>query len=211
MSALPALPVTFAGAALVAAGAAVAGFGPRRLLDDLGAPRRLAGGATAAALVMGLGVYAIGIAAGTPALGCALGVLAAILVVVFVVDLRTLTIPDLSVMMVATLAVIGPLRSDLTTLVFGALAGAGLLWAVRWGFLRWRGVEGLGLGDVKLMGALGALAGPQLVLWIVVIGAGLGVAWAAVRRGRLEDGMIPFGAAAAGPAFALIGWDRLTG
>jgi leader peptidase (prepilin peptidase)/N-methyltransferase len=200
-----------AGGALVAAGAAVAGLGPRRLLAELEAPSRLAGSITAAALVMGLGVYAVGLAAGEPAIGCALGILAATLVVVFVVDLRTLTIPDLSVLMIASLALIGPIRSGAADLLLGAAAGAGLLWAVRWGFRRLRGVEALGLGDVKLMGAVGALAGPQLVLWIVVAGAVVGVAWAAARRGRLAGGVIPFGAAAAGPAFLLIGWERLAG
>lgn len=198
-----------AGAILVAAGAAVAGLGPRRLLDQLGQPQRMGVAVTVAAAVMGLGVYAIGIAAGQPADGCALGVLAAVLVVVFAIDLRTLTIPDLSVLMIASLAAFGPIRSDLLSLAAGALIGAGLLWSVRWAFRRWRGVEGLGLGDVKLIGAIGALAGPELVLWIVVAGAILGVALALMRGARLGSA-IPFGAAAAGPALALIGWDRLS-
>ncbi len=206
----PAAPL-LAGAVLVAAGAAVAGLGPRRLLGELGQPARVSGAVTVAAMIMGLGVYAIGVAAGEPAVGCALGILAAVLAVVFIVDLRTLTIPDLSVLMIASLAVIGPIRSDLATAAAGALVGAGLLWAVRWGFRRWRRVEGLGLGDVKLMGALGALAGPQLVLWMVVAGAAIGVALALLRRGGTAEPMIPFGAAAAGPALVLIGWDRLAG
>jgi leader peptidase (prepilin peptidase)/N-methyltransferase len=201
-----------AGGALVAAGAAVAGLGPRRLLAELEAPARMSASITAAAVVMGLGVYAVGLAAGAPAIGCGLGILAAILVVVFAVDLRTLTIPDLSVVMIASLALIGPIRSGAFDLFTGAAVGAGLLWAVRWAFHRLRRVEALGLGDVKLMGALGALAGPQLVLWIVVAGAVLGIAWAALRRGRTgAEMMIPFGAAAAAPAFLLIGWDRLAG
>ena len=56
------------------------------------------------------------------------------------------------------------------------------------------------------MGALGALAGPQLVLWIVVLGALAGMALALVRRAAIGAGMIPFGAAAAGPALRA---DRL--
>jgi leader peptidase (prepilin peptidase) / N-methyltransferase len=206
-AALPAV----AGAALVAAGAAVAGLGPRRLLADLGQPVRTAASTTGAAAIMGLGVYAMGLAAGFPALGAGLGLLAAVLVVVFVVDLRTLTIPDLTVLMIATLAVIGPIRSDLSTAVLGALVGGGLLWLVRWAFQRRRGVIALGFGDVKLLAAIGALAGPQLVLWIVVITAVLGIGWAMMRGARLDAGMIPFGAAAAAPAFAMIGWDRLAG
>ena len=206
----PAAPV-LAGALLVAAGAAVAGLGPRRLLDELGEPSRIAFTVTAPALVMGLGVYLFGVALGEPAVGCALGVLAAVLTVVFAVDLRTLTIPDLSVLMIATLGLIGPLGPGLAAAAAGAVVGAGLLGGVRWGFRRWRGVEGLGLGDVKLMGALGAVAGPQLVLWIVVAGAVVGVAMALLRRDRDAGPMIPFGAAAAGPAIALIGWDRLAG
>jgi leader peptidase (prepilin peptidase)/N-methyltransferase len=162
-------------------------------------------------MIMGLGAYLFGVAAGEPAVGCALGILAAVLTVVFVVDLRALTIPDLSVLMIGALALIGPIAPDLATMAGGAVVGAGLLWGVRWAFRRWRNVEGLGLGDVKLMGALGALAGPQLVLWIIVAGAAIGVAMALVRRRWTTDPMIPFGAAAAGPALALVGWDRLAG
>ncbi len=206
----PAAPV-LAGALLVAAGAAVAGLGPRRLLGELGQPTRFSVAVTAAAGLFGLGVYLLGLATGQPAVGCALGILAAVLAVVFAVDLRTLTIPDLSVVMIASLGLVGPLGPGLLGAVAGAGVGAGLLWAVRWGFRRWRGVEGLGLGDVKLMGAIGAVAGPQLVLWIVVAGAAVGVVMGLLRRDRDAAPLIPFGAAAAGPALVLIGWERLAG
>jgi leader peptidase (prepilin peptidase)/N-methyltransferase len=111
------------------------------------------------------------------------------------------------------LAVIGPLAPSWRTALAGAVVGGGLLWAVRWAFRRTRGVEGLGLGDVKLMAALGALTGPERVLWIIVAGAVLGLGWGLIRsrrrKGEQADGteaavVVPLAAASALPALAVL-------
>lgn len=77
-----------------------------------------------------------------------------------------------------------------------ALAGGGLLWALAAGYQLLRGVEGMGLGDVKLLAMLGAWLGlrslPVILLVSSVTGAlaGLGVMLA---TGRGLKAAIPFG------------------
>ena len=44
--------------------------------------------------------------------------------------------------------------------ILGAAMGAGFLWLIRWGFFVLRGIEGMGMGDVKLIATIGAFVGP---------------------------------------------------
>jgi leader peptidase (prepilin peptidase)/N-methyltransferase len=102
--------------------------------------------------------------------------------------------------------------------LWGALAGGGGLWLISWGYLRLRGVDGLGLGDAKLMLLFGALLGPAAVPVILFAGACLALpaGLLAMRRnaaGAAEDGegglrtRVPFGPflCAAGLAYLLGG------
>lgn len=62
-------------------------------------------------------------------------------------------------------------------------AGLGVLafWAVRWGYFWWRGREGLGLGDVKVIAGIGAGLGLDfLPLTVLLAGIG-GLVWALVQ------------------------------
>jgi leader peptidase (prepilin peptidase)/N-methyltransferase len=58
--------------------------------------------------------------------------------------------------------------------ILGAVAGSGLLWVVAEGYFRLRGREGMGLGDVKMMAAVGAFLGLQRTLLTVLAGSLLG-------------------------------------
>ncbi|HEU0007560.1 MAG TPA: prepilin peptidase [Terriglobia bacterium] len=58
--------------------------------------------------------------------------------------------------------------------VIGALACAGFLRFVAWGYLRFRGIEGMGLGDVKLMAMIGAWLGLFLGFITIMLGSLLG-------------------------------------
>src|SRR5689334_10222878 len=58
--------------------------------------------------------------------------------------------------------------------VLGMLAGGGTLWLIRWAYLKLRHVEGMGLGDVKLMLMVGAFLGWQLTLLTIFVGSLLG-------------------------------------
>ncbi|SOE71352.1 leader peptidase (prepilin peptidase) / N-methyltransferase [Burkholderia sp. D7] len=80
--------------------------------------------------------------------------------------------------------------------VIGAIAGYLFLWCVYWLFRLVRGVEGMGYGDFKLLGALGAWLGwqalPQVVLLSAVAGAIFGLAATGIGKMRFEE-PLPFG------------------
>ena len=80
--------------------------------------------------------------------------------------------------------------------VLGALAGSGLLWIVAEGYFRLRGREGMGLGDVKMMAAVGAFLGLKRTMMTVLVGSLLGSVigiflMAVTKKGR--DYELPFG------------------
>ena len=89
----------------------------------------------------------------------------------------------------------------------GAIAGYLALWFVHWVFKLVRGVEGMGYGDFKLLGALGAWLGwaalPQIIMIAAVAGAIVGLV--ATWRGRMRfEEPLPFGPfLAAGGAITL--------
>lgn len=89
-----------------------------------------------------------------------------------------------------------PMALSFLDAVLGALAGSGLLWLVAEGYFRIRGREGMGLGDVKMMAAVGAFLGLKRTLMTVLAGSLLGsvigiVLIAASKKGR--DYELPFG------------------
>ena len=80
--------------------------------------------------------------------------------------------------------------------VLGAIAGSGLLWLVAEGYFRLRGREGMGLGDVKMMAAIGAFLGLKRTLMTVLAGSLLGSVIgicliSLTKKGR--DYELPFG------------------
>lgn len=81
--------------------------------------------------------------------------------------------------------------------LLGALAGGGFLWLVGWLWERARGVEAMGLGDVKMMFMVGAYLGWPLTLLTIFVGVLTGsIAGVAVMLGRKERDMrmmLPFG------------------
>jgi leader peptidase (prepilin peptidase)/N-methyltransferase len=81
--------------------------------------------------------------------------------------------------------------------VLGALAGGGFLWLVGWLWERARGVEAMGLGDVKMMFMVGAFLGWPLTLLTIFVGVltgSLAGVAAMLRRGERDMQMLlPFG------------------
>lgn len=93
--------------------------------------------------------------------------------------------------------------TDLRSALFGAMAGYLLLWTVYWLFKLTTGREGMGYGDFKLLAALGAWFGwqmlPLVVLASSLVGAVVGIGLL-VFGGHRRETPIPFG-----PYLALAG------
>jgi leader peptidase (prepilin peptidase)/N-methyltransferase len=86
--------------------------------------------------------------------------------------------------------------ADLSSAVIGAMLGYLALWSVFWLFKLATGKEGMGYGDFKLLAALGAWLGwqmlPVIILLSSVVGAVVGITLIiATRHGRNVP--IPFG------------------
>jgi len=113
-----------------------------------------------------------------------------------------LTLPLLWAGLIANTAGVMP-GVNLRSAVIGAVAGYLFLWAVYWAFKLIRGKEGMGYGDFKLLAALGAWLGwqmlPLIVLLSSLVGAAIGIGLV-VFKGR--DHQIPL---AFGPFLAIAG------
>lgn len=90
------------------------------------------------------------------------------------------------------------------TAIVGALAGYLSLWSVYHAFRLLTGKEGMGYGDFKLLAALGAWLGwqmlPLIILLSAMVGALVGIAMIVIRR-HDRNVPIPFG-----PYLAAAGW-----
>lgn len=113
-------------------------------------------------------------------------------------------------------ALMGWTGVSLTASLSGALLGYLSLWSVYWLFKLTTGKEGMGYGDFKLLAALGAWLGWQMVLPIVlgasVIGALVGIGMklsSSLREGRY----VPFGPFLAGGGLVVLfaGSERVLG
>jgi leader peptidase (prepilin peptidase)/N-methyltransferase len=80
----------------------------------------------------------------------------------------------------------------------GALGGYGLLAVLATLYRAWRGTDGIGMGDAKLLAAAGAWLGWRPLPSVILIACGLSFLWIALialRRGRLaQTQRIAFGA-----------------
>jgi leader peptidase (prepilin peptidase)/N-methyltransferase len=115
------------------------------------------------------------------------------------IDIDTQLLPDsitLPLLWTGLLFNLGNVFTDLSSAVIGAVAGYLSLWLVYWGFKLATGKEGMGYGDFKLLGAIGAWLGwqmlPLTILLSSFVGAIVGIVLIVIaRRGRNVP--IPFG------------------
>jgi leader peptidase (prepilin peptidase)/N-methyltransferase len=120
------------------------------------------------------------------------------MVVLFGIDLRhrilpnAITLPGVVVGLLCSLF----LPPGLVSAVVGAAVGGGVLFAIGETYFRVRGVDGLGMGDVKMLGMIGAFLGwRQTIVTLVLasfLGSIVGVGIIATRRGGMQVAL-PFG------------------
>ena len=125
------------------------------------------------------------------AFGCAL-------IVLFVIDLQhqilpnVITLPGIVAGFFASLFLPPGWLSSL----IGLAVGGGILFAIAEAYYRLRGIEGLGMGDVKMLAMIGAVLGWPLMLLTLVIasfaGSVVGVGMMASGRGSMQAAL-PFG------------------
>ena len=100
-----------------------------------------------------------------------------------------------------------PVPVDMRSSIIGAIAGYLCLWSVYHLFRLLTAKEGMGYGDFKLLGALGAWLGWQMLLPTVLIAAAVGaVAGIALLAARGQNRSTPI---AFGPFLAAAGWLML--
>ena len=134
-----------------------------------------------------------------------------LLVLLVVSDLRHRILPDV---LTGTLLISGLLAAlvlpptHFASALSGAAIGGGSFLLLRFLYFRYRGIEGLGLGDVKLMAGLGAWFGPAWLPLLVLLAAVAGLLIASLRA--WNDGTrvsatstVPFGAYLGGSAILL--------
>lgn len=156
--------------------------------------------------------------------GAAALVFGALLVALALIDLEHLLLPDVLTIPGIAAGLLFSLAGGLVhprDAVIGAALGAALPYGVIVVYRLVRGVEGMGLGDVKLLAMIGAFLGWQGALLTLCVGACagavVGIGLVLAGRGK-ADTELPFGtflSAAAllvlfarTPLLALLGWAR---
>jgi leader peptidase (prepilin peptidase)/N-methyltransferase len=129
------------------------------------------------------------------------------LIVLTMIDFDTYLLPDditLPLLWLGLIANSFGAFTDLPSALWGAIAGYLALWSVYKVFKLVTGKEGMGYGDFKLLAALGAWMGwqmlPQIILLSSLVGAVIGISMIVIR-GRDKNIPIPFG-----PYLAIAGW-----
>ncbi|WP_062260701.1 prepilin peptidase [Endozoicomonas arenosclerae] len=131
------------------------------------------------------------------------------------IDLDTQLLPDsitLPLLWLGLLANSFGLFVPLQDAVFGAAAGYLSLWSVYWLFKLLTGKEGMGYGDFKLLGALGAWMGWQMLPLIILLSSLVGTVVAVVLiilKKQERSNPIPFGPYLAAAGFIALLWGEM--
>ncbi len=137
--------------------------------------------------------------------------IASLIIILFVIDLKTMLLPDTFVVILTVAVVVYMITNykvqitnySAQSALGGAALGAGFLLAI-WTITRGRGV---GLGDVKLMipfGVLFGLLGTGVLLWLAYITGGLWAVALLLRRQATLKTAVPFGPFLCGAALLLL-------
>ena len=150
-----------------------------------------------------------------PSTGAAIAALfCALMVVLAMIDLEHFILPDVLTLpgIVLGLALQPWIPwTSLWSAIFGALAGAGVLYGVAWAWYFLRGVWGMGMGDVKMLAMVGAFLGIEGVLVTLLLGSlgGSLVGGLLLLTGRLRlQSKLPFGFFLGFAAVAALFWGE---
>jgi leader peptidase (prepilin peptidase)/N-methyltransferase len=142
------------------------------------------------------------------AFGCAM-------IVLFVIDLQHRILPNIITVtgVPIGLALSLFLPPGWRESLIGLLLGGGVLFVIGEAYYRVRGIDGLGMGDVKMLAMIGAFLGWRLTLVTLIFasftGALVGVAMLASGRGGMKAAL-PFGTfLAVGAVVAVVAGDQL--
>jgi len=134
-----------------------------------------------------------------------------VLIAATFIDLDTMLLPDQLTLPLLwagiTLSLIGISPVSLQDAIIGAIAGYLALWSVYWVFKLATGKEGMGYGDFKLLAALGAWLGWQLLPLIILLSSLVGLVFGIIQLRLKKQGIdkaFPFG-----PYIAIAGWIAL--
>lgn len=130
-------------------------------------------------------------------------VLTAFLIALTFIDADTQYLPDQLTLPLVWLGLLANYAGGLVSLqqaVLGAVCGYMSLWLLNFVHKLWRGFDGMGAGDFKLLAALGAWLGAAVLPVIVFIAALVGVVAAVVLKAAKSQPI------AFGPCLAIAGW-----
>ena len=141
-------------------------------------------------------------------------VLVAALIALTGIDFDTQLLPDditLPLLWIGLALNTFSIYTDLKSAVIGAMAGYLALWTVYWGFKLTTGKEGMGYGDFKLLAALGAWLGwqmlPLTILLSSLVGAAVGLGLMVFARHN-RNVPIPFGPYLAAAGIIALIWGK---
>lgn len=133
-----------------------------------------------------------------------------ILMMIAIVDFASFRIPNLLNLLLALTGSIWQFVSSSEQLVYQALFATGLFlvfYSVQKIHTRITGKLGLGMGDVKMVGAAGFWISPFNLPFFVFIASLGGLIFALVKRGSEEAYIIPFGPFLALSLFVVWVWE----
>jgi len=115
------------------------------------------------------------------------------------IDVDTQLLPDsitLPLLWFALFASLFNIFVDPSTAIIGAITGYLSLWSVFWLFKLVTGKEGMGYGDFKLLAAIGALLGWEMLPLVIILsafaGAAIGITLI-LLKGKSKNAALPFG------------------
>ena len=133
-----------------------------------------------------------------------LSIISLLFIIIFFIDLENFIIPDslnFSIMALALFKNFLPISNtsfiqDINQSIIGGMAGYSIIWLIIYLYKMIKKIEGMGLGDAKLMAGIGLLFGWQCVPFVLFISALLGLVFvlpSLINKQKNMRSEIPFG------------------